>query len=349
MSGNGAFRICLIGCGYMATAGHGPMLRKYASMRPGTELAACCDISRDKAEAFAASFGFIRALTDVDEMLDIIKPDGVVLAVPIELTARLAVKVLQRRIPLLTEKPPGITMDEGNAIVAVARAAGVPVSAAFNRRTMPLIETLMKQIEAIGQGIDSVSIEMHRVCRTDPDFSMTAIHDIDLARYLCQSDYRTADIHYHIHEDMAPAADIAILAECESGALVSLGFFPMCGTLTERITVRLHEHTLYAELPIYGSSDSPGRIVHYTGNDILDIITGEKYDNPAETNGFLGEIASFFEAVRQGKMPGHSVEGSLQSLELACCVSKRLGHYCNTKDSHKAFVNEPFRPGCPEV
>jgi myo-inositol 2-dehydrogenase / D-chiro-inositol 1-dehydrogenase len=325
-----AFRICLIGCGYMATAGHGPMLQKYASMRSGTELAACCDISRDKAESFAASFGFARAFTDIDGMLDVIKPDGVILAVPIELTAGLAVRVLQRRIPLLTEKPPGVTVEEGNAIVAAARAAGVPVSAAFNRRTMPLVETLMQRIEAIGRGIDSVSIEMHRVGRTDPDFSMTAIHDIDLARYLCQSDYRTAEIRYHVHEDASPAADIAILAECESGAVISLGFFPTCGTLTERITVRLPEHTFYLELPIYGSMDSSGRIVHYTGNVIQDVITGDQYDDSAEANGFLGEIASFFDAVRQGRTPGHSVEGCLQSLEVACCISKRLPQYIKT-------------------
>lgn len=322
-----AFKICLVGCGWMAVSGHGPMLKKYVSMRAGVELAACCDISMEKAQSFAASFRFSRAFADMDEMLDSIKPDGVVLAVPIELTAMLAIKILKRRIPLLTEKPPGITVDEGNAIVAAAKAAGVPVSAAFNRRTMPLVAALARQIKDIGKNVDSVAIEMSRVCRTDPDFSMTAIHDVDLARYLCQSDYRRARFMYHVHEAAAPASDIVMQAECESGALVSLGFFPMCGIATERVTVRLHEHTFYAELPMYGSLDVPGRIVHYTGNSIRNIITGEAYEDPAEANGFLGELTSFFDAVQGGRVPEHSVEGSLQSLEVACCISKRLEMY----------------------
>lgn len=322
-----AFKICLIGCGYMAMSGHGPMLKKYASMRANVELAACCDISMEKAETFAACFGFARAFTDMDEMLDAIQPDGAVLAVPIELTARLAIKILERRIPLLTEKPPGVTVEEGNAIAMAAHSAGVPVSAAFNRRTMPLVAELARQIERIGRRIDSVSIEMCRAYRTDPDFSMTAIHDIDLARFLCQSDYRNAQFIYHVHEEAAPAADIIMMAQCESGALVSLGFYPMSGTTTERVTVRMSGHTLYAELPLYGSADMPGRIVHYAGNSICEFIAGEKYDDPAEANGFLGEHSSFFDAVQQGRMPEHSVEGSLQSLAVASCVSRRASLY----------------------
>lgn len=327
-----SFKICLVGCGGMAVGGHGPMLKKYAAMRPGVELAACCDISREKAESFASDFGFARAFTDMGEMLDAVQPDGAVLAVPVELTARLAVEILKRRIPLLTEKPPGVTVEEGKSIVAAAAASGVPASAAFNRRTMPLVQALAGQIDAIGEAIESVSIEMCRVRRSEADFSMTAIHDIDLARYICRSDYRRANFLYHVHGAAAPAADILMLAEMESGAAVSLAFHPMCGTLTERVTVRLHGHSLAVGLPIYGSADVPGRIVHFAGNGVQSVIEGEEYEDHAEANGFFGEHASFFDAVQQGAVPGHSVEGSLQSLALACCMSQRLPGYIKSEE-----------------
>lgn len=321
-----AFKICLTGCGGMASGGHGPMLKKYAAIRPGVELAACCDVNRERAEHFAAEFGFRRAFTDMEEMLETVRPDGAVLAVPIEHTMRLSVKTLERKIPLLTEKPPGATTEEGRAIAEAARKAGVPASAAFNRRTMPLIEALKKEIAAVGEPIDSVYIEMCRVNRTEPDFSMTAIHDVDLARHLCGSDYACVDFSYRVHGKAAPAADIAVQAVMESGALVSLGFFPMCGFASERVTVRLHGHLFRAELPLYGSADVPGRVVHIAGNGVAGTIHGDACD-PAEANGFLGEYTSFFDAVCDGRLPEHSVEGSLQSLEVACRIGERASQY----------------------
>ena len=325
-----AFKICLIGCGGMADSGHGPMLRKYASMRRGVELAACCDVMRERAEGFAANYGFSKAYADMAEMLEAEKPDGALLSVPVEHTARLAVEILLRKIPLLTEKPPGTTMEEGRAIVEAAKQAGVPASAAFNRRTMPLVEELMAEIDAVGEPIDSLAVEMCRVNRTEPDFSMTAIHDVDLARYLCRSDYKSARFQYRVHGHAAPAADIHMLAETESGATVRLSFLPMCGLLSERVTVHLHGHTIMAELPVYGSLDLPGRIVHVEGNAVRRVIAGRQYGHMAEANGFLGEHASFFDAVREGSTPEHSVEGSLQSLEVACRMSLRLPGYDKT-------------------
>lgn len=322
------FKICIVGCGGMAVNGHGPMLKKYSAMRQDVELAACCDISMERAQSFAAVFGFAQAYADLGDMLDAVKPDGVVLVVPIGLTARLAVEILKRRIPLLTEKPPGMTMDEGKAIVAAAKSAGVPVSAAFNRRTMPLVETLVREIDAVGSDIDSVEIEMCRVCRTDPDFSTTAIHDVDLARFICRSDYSHANFVYRVKEPYAPAADINIQAVMESGTLVNLGFYPMCGSVSEKVSVRMHGHLIRAELPIYNSSDVPGRIIHIKENNVINTITGEANCDSAEANGFLGEHASFFDAMRDGRIPHHSVEGSLQSLEVACCIRNRETYYC---------------------
>ena len=321
------FKICLIGCGGIAEQGHGPMLQKYASLRGWVELAACCDLSAERARAFAAAHGFARAYTDMHKMLDETMPDGAVLAVPVELTARLAIEVLARRIPLLLEKPPGISIDEGRAIAEAARQAGVPASVAFNRRTMPLVEALLHELgDGRGQ-IAGVSVEMCRVRRAEPDFSTTAIHVIDLARYLCGSDYSSAEFVYREHREAAPAADIHMLARTESGAVVSIGVHPMCGVLTERVTVRLHERSYSMELPIFGSADAPGRIVCQADNRITGVIAGDPGIAPAQANGFLGEYTSFFDAVRQGRTPPHDVAGTLQSLELALRMSQRAGRY----------------------
>ena len=47
-----AFKICAIGCGAMATTGHGPSFQRYAQEHPDTELVACCDLDAEKAELY---------------------------------------------------------------------------------------------------------------------------------------------------------------------------------------------------------------------------------------------------------------------------------------------------------
>src|SRR5690242_16205539 len=100
-----AFRIATVGCGGMATTGHGPAYARYAATRAGTVLVACCDLDPERAETFRARFGFARAYTDLDVMLDRERPGAVALVAPVDRTCDLACRILERGIPLLTEKP----------------------------------------------------------------------------------------------------------------------------------------------------------------------------------------------------------------------------------------------------
>lgn len=320
------FKICLVGCGGISETGHGPMLAKYAATHGGVALEACCDIDPLRARAFASRFGFAGAYAALDEMLGAVRPDAVLLAVPVPLTAGLAVSILRRGIPVLLEKPPGATMEEGRAIAAAAKDAGVPASVAFNRRTMPLVSALMAELAQCGDAILSAHVEMCRTGRADADFTTTAIHDIDLARFICGSDYESASFAYSTHEGHG-ADDLFMLARMVSGAVVSLEAAPMCGRVTERLTVKTHERLFHAELPVFGSPDTPGRIVQYRHNEAVAVIEGDGGISPAEANGFLGEHVSFFEAVRAGKTPAHSVEGSLQSLDVANRIRDRAADY----------------------
>ena len=90
-------RLCLIGCGGMATHGHGPAFQKYAAENNQVYLAGCCDVDAVKAEEFRKRFGFARAYTDMDEMLRTEKPDAVSLIVPVPLTEKMSIKLFGGR------------------------------------------------------------------------------------------------------------------------------------------------------------------------------------------------------------------------------------------------------------
>ena len=63
-------KVVTIGAGAHAALTHGPALREISRTDPELELAAVCDLRRDRAEQFARQFGFQRVYTDYREMLD---------------------------------------------------------------------------------------------------------------------------------------------------------------------------------------------------------------------------------------------------------------------------------------
>lgn len=90
------FKICAIGCGYMAREGHGPAFKKYAAEHSEVCLAGCCDIKPELAEEFKNTFGFKASYTDYKKMLNEINPDVVSLMSPVDLTAKIAIDVLEQ-------------------------------------------------------------------------------------------------------------------------------------------------------------------------------------------------------------------------------------------------------------
>src|SRR4030095_9292864 len=105
-------KLCLVGCGDHAASSHGPAQAKYAAAHPELVLAGCCDAGEARADAPRARFGFARAWSDVETMLDAEEPDAVVVVVPETATVAVAEAVLRRGLPLLVEKPPGRTAAE---------------------------------------------------------------------------------------------------------------------------------------------------------------------------------------------------------------------------------------------
>src|SRR5712691_7996599 len=179
------FRICLIGCGQLANSHHGPAYVKYSQENPNTELAACCDVVEQKAVEFSHRFGFRRFYTDPIRMLETEHPDAVCLVVPPSITAGLACQILMLKVPLLIEKPPGLTVDETDRMIAAARLSGTPNQVAFNRRHTPLVafaRNLLTDNVAAGE-LQHLQYDFYRIGRTDADFSTTAIHGIDTARF----------------------------------------------------------------------------------------------------------------------------------------------------------------------
>lgn len=322
------FRICTIGCGDMATVGHGPSFRKYAQETPGTVLAACCDLDPAKAEQFRTSFGFERAYTDIDEMLATEKPDAVSLIVPPAATAPLTEKLLRAGIPVILEKPPGLNREETLRLMEVAEQTGTPNQVAFNRRYMPMVQ----RFKQLRQGREDLfwQYDFYRSNRRDKDFSHTSIHGIDTVRFLAGKPYRHVDFNYYPNPaDSTLVPIITLDFELTDGARGRITFNPGSGICAERCTMHGTNEMIYAALPyhgINGSVDGPGSIIVTEKNQIV-----LREEAPEEeffvSNGFYDENAHFFDCIRTGRRPEGDIASGLQAVEIAECIRNRKSSY----------------------
>jgi myo-inositol 2-dehydrogenase / D-chiro-inositol 1-dehydrogenase len=325
-------KFCQIGCGRHALGYHGPSQAKYAASTPAFERAACCDPDAERAGAYRERFGFARAYTDLEAMLDREGPDAVALAVPPERSCELGCAVLGRGVPALLEKPPGLVAAEVDRLIAAAGRPGgaaVPHLVAFNRRFVPLVRELDRRLRELGgpEAIDHVRYEMTRHGRDDPDFSTTAIHGVDLVRFLARADYDEVGFRYRAHPSRGPGvADLLLDARLASGATASLGFFPQGGAVLERVTVHAEGHTFLLRIPMWNGFDAPGRLEHLDAGALVESAAGGDAAE-FELGGFYGEYLAFFEALEAGRPPEPGLFATRQSVEVAEAMRGRAGAY----------------------
>jgi predicted dehydrogenase len=322
-------KICVIGCGGIASSSHGPALAHYAALHEDMELAACCDTRPERAQCFLASFRFARSYGAYRQMVAAEQPDAICLFVPPLRTAEIACDLLRRDIPLLLEKPPGLTLSEAMKIHKAAQEMRTPHLVAFNRRFTPLVERFKKEFFNTFQpgDIQHIHYEMARVNRADPDFSTTAIHGIDAAAFLAGSAYRQVNFHYQplpMHGETV--ANTYLDCRFESGAAAHLAFLPVTGALTERVSIFAHQHAFYLELPLSSGYDHDGRLLHLEkGTPVLE-VSGPEAAGGAEDwrlNGFYAENAAFFDSIRAGVCPPSGIETTLQSVAIMEAMRER--------------------------
>ena len=321
------FKICLIGCGYMTRDGHGPSCAQYARTHEDVELTACCDINPEAAEATRQKFGFQRAYTDYIEMAEKESPNVILAITPVALTAEVSIELLDRKIPVFLEKPPGMDGEQTMAIHEAAIRNNTPARVAFNRRYMPLVRALKEELAEIGQPVLDVDCMFVRSGRTDADFSTTAIHAIDLVSHLAGSEYQTVNFLYQdIMFKDKPVVNTKMSAVMKNGATASLTFQPCGGCVVERITVTLPGYTMFLELPVWGGMDAPGRLVCTKGRTAYKTICGD-HETMHESNGFYDESRLFFEALQAGEHPASDVVTGADGVVIAQHIRQRKDKY----------------------
>ena len=116
------------------------------------------------AEPMPVMLSDIERYTDADAMLRAGRLDGVLIAAPTTLHLSLVTQVVAARLPILCEKPCGITADEAREAAIVAERHGVRLQIAYWRRFVPALQRLRQRI-ANGAFGDLYCVELPPVGR----------------------------------------------------------------------------------------------------------------------------------------------------------------------------------------
>lgn len=142
MSSSGSVRVGLVGTSWWAEAMYLPALADH----PIGRITALCGRDAARTQGVAASWSIPHHFTDWSAMLDSGEIDAVIVASPNGSHYEITMGALDRGLPVLCEKPLGMSTDEARQMAEAARTNDVITMVPFTYRFMPTNQFVKKLI-----------------------------------------------------------------------------------------------------------------------------------------------------------------------------------------------------------
>jgi UDP-N-acetylglucosamine 3-dehydrogenase len=281
----------------------------------GIELVGVADPDIKQREFVARTLG-CAAFADMDGLLRA-GVDAITIAAPTHLHHDLTLECISRGVNVMVEKPIAPTVEEGRAIVAAARRAGVTLMVGHVERFNPAVESIKRAIK----DQDILSIAITRVGPFPPRMSNVgvvidlAVHDIDLIRWFTDSEI--VEIQPQLSSAVAEREDIALLQfRTASGVLAHINTNWLTPFKARTIHVATRDKYLIADLLTMQVTECFG--FQADGSySMRHLSVG--YAEPLRA-----ELLAFIDATRSGRTPAVTGEEGVASLEIAIrCLNAR--------------------------
>jgi len=190
-----------VGFGVIGTGLFGENHALAYSRLPDVELVAVCDVNGERAQAVAQKYGARACYTDYEELLKHSDIQAVSIATPDFAHRDIAVAAAQAGKHILCEKPLATNLEDAQAMVNAARAAGVKLMVDFHNRVNPPFVAARRSIEAgeIGRpayayirlsNTTFVPQEMLSWASRSSALWFLGSHTVDLMRFLLDDEVR---------------------------------------------------------------------------------------------------------------------------------------------------------------
>ena len=307
-------RIALAGCGEHSRTSHAAPLARYAALHPEeVKLVAACDLNAAKANEFCQSFGFRREYDNLDQMLEAEKPDACVCVMPMEKIVEVGIKLLQRRIPCVIEKPLGTSLVEIERLAQVARKTQTAHMVSVNRRFMPFLNQARSWMQEHGPLL-YVRASQVRHQRSEADFIWsTAIHVLDALRYIAGEVDK-------FEVTMPHTTWYLIELKFKDGTTGHVEILPTAGMVEE-------SYELFAEgcrARVTAGSGTQRSLECWQDGKLV-VEAHAKEEEPEDLrNGSYQEVEEFVRALRTGKRPQPTIEDIVPSARISFEIAKSV-------------------------
>jgi len=303
-------RVGVVGVGVMGS-NHARVFTDF----PGVKLVGVADPDERQREFVCDALG-CAGFDDVEALLAH-GVDAVTIAAPTHLHRELALACIRRGVHVLVEKPIAPSVEEGRAIIAAARRAGVALMVGHVERFNPTVEAIKDAI----RDEDILSIAITRVGPFPPRMSNVgvvidlAVHDIDLIRWFTESEI--AEVQPQLSNAVAEREDIALLQfRTASGVLAHINTNWLTPFKARNVTIATRNKYIMGDLLTRQVTECFG--FQPDGSYSM------RHLSVGHAEPLRAELQAFVSAIRDGKEPAVTGEEGVASLEIAIrCLESR--------------------------
>ncbi|MBF0170720.1 MAG: Gfo/Idh/MocA family oxidoreductase [Nitrospinae bacterium] len=308
-------RLGLVGAGFIAR-----QHLEVIAATPGVEAVGIASRTREKAVALAAEFGVPTVADDMAALVAETTPDALMILVSAGKMHEVTDAALDFRLPLFIEKPPGLSVEEAEALAGKAARLGVPHMVGFNRRFYSIFRKGIEIVASHGCGkLMTVAIEGHERIwkpKKNPQFTSAELdgwiyangtHTLDLLRFFGGEVATMSVAARRVHE--ANGDQFAALVEFESGAL-------------GQYTANWHSPGGWS-VTLYGDGVTvkfqPLEKGTWTDTSFTTRDIEPDAEDIAVKPGFTGQMNAFVTLLREGRLdpPAQDLDGAAATMRLA--------------------------------
>lgn len=258
----------------IAVVGAGGIGRAHAELivrTPGCALAGIADPAPAAAE-LARRLG-VPHFTGHEAMLSAGGIDAAIVATPNQTHLEVARAFIDRRIPVIVEKPIAHTLDDARALTRASVEAGVPVLVGHHRRHNPIIRKARELVTSGALGRLVTANVLYTFLKPPPYFDLewrrrpgggpvliNLIHEIDLIRFVCGEIASVQAVSSSGVRGFEVEDTAAVILRLVNGALVTL-------TLTDTAVAPWSWDLISGESANYPPQPAPLNSHYLSGTD----------------------------------------------------------------------------------
>jgi predicted dehydrogenase len=316
-------RAAIVGAGRRSWSAHFPAFKLLADE---LEIAALCELDEARRSRAAEYFDLPDELSfdELDRMLGEVQPELVYAVMWPQYVRQVAERCFAAGAHVFVEKPPGRTLEDVEALIAAAGAAGRQGFVGFQRRHAHVTREALRRIRERGPLTLCVA-EFHKdlIERGPPPYGVTtlwddAVHAVDYARFLCGGE--ATAVHAYVDRHFADWPNgFNALIRFSTGATTLLTANRSAGERFMRFEAHGREITAYMD-------DFPARLRIVADDGALaETLTARELagsDVPQVYDGVLEMHRDVLAGVREGRPATSSLEDALETMRLVARIER---------------------------